>query len=190
MISRISPRVINQALMELGALVCVPNGEPHCEVCPWSEFCLARKEGRISQLPVKKRAKERRVEDRTVLLIRDGTRIALHKRPPRGLLAGLYEFPNRAGHLCEEEVLSWIRGMGYTPLRIRRLTDAVHIFSHVEWHMIGYLLLVEEEAFASEEQKKRAAAEELVFTDAAELEVQFALPSAFAAYRGYVGRSF
>ena len=147
---------------------------------------MARKEERISQLPVKTKARARRVEDKTVLLIRDGGRIALHKRPSKGLLAGLYEFPNRPGHLSEDEILAWIRSMGYTPLRIRRLADAVHIFSHVEWHMIGYLLLVEEEAFATEKQRQRAAAEELVFTDAAELEEQYALPSAFAAYRGYV----
>lgn len=182
----ISPRIINQALMELGALVCVPNGDPHCEECPWKERCLARKKGCIAQLPVKTKAKARRIEDKTVLLIRNGERMALHKRPPRGLLAGLYEFPNRPWHLSEDEVLAWIRSMGYTPLRIRRLTDATHIFSHVEWHMIGYSLLVEEEAFASEEQKERAAAEKLVFINAAELEAQYALPSAFAAYRDYV----
>jgi len=183
---QISPRLLNQALMELGALVCVPNGEPHCEECPWKERCLARKEGRTADLPVKTRAKARRIEKKTVLLIREGERVALHKRPSRGLLAGLYEFPNQPGHLSEDEVLAWIRNMGYTPLRIRRLKDAVHIFSHVEWHMTGYSLLVEEEAFATDEQKRRAAAEELVFTNAAELEAQYPLPSAFSAYREYV----
>ena len=184
--SSASPRIINQALMELGALVCVPNGEPHCGECPWKDLCLARKEGKIDVIPVKTKAKARRLEDKTVLLIRDGDRIALHKRPTKGLLAGLYEFPNQPGHLEETQVLDWVRNMGYSPLRIRRLVDSVHIFSHVEWHMIGYSLLVEEEAFATQEQKKRAAQEELVFTDAEELAEHYALPSAFGAYRKYV----
>ena len=182
----VSPRIINQALMELGALVCVPNGEPHCPDCPWKDVCLARKEGKTAQIPVKTKAKERRKEKKTVLLLRDGDRIALHKRPSRGLLAGLYEFPNQPGHLEKSEVLAYVRSLGYSPLRIRRLADSIHIFSHVEWHMIGYSVLVEEAAFATPDQKNRAAQAELVFTDTRGLSEHFALPSAFAAYRQYV----
>jgi len=62
----------NQALMELGAIVCVPNGEPLCGQCPWHDFCETRKKGLWQELPVKKKAKARRIEDRTVLVIRDG----------------------------------------------------------------------------------------------------------------------
>ncbi|MBQ9032204.1 MAG: A/G-specific adenine glycosylase [Parasporobacterium sp.] len=179
----VAPAIWNQALMELGALVCVPNGEPHCDVCPWKEMCLARREGRIAQLPCRKKPKERRIEERTVLLIRDGSQVALHKRPAKGLLAGLYEFPNKEGHLTESQVISLVRGMGYSPLRIRRLSDSRHIFSHVEWQMIAYHILVEEEAFAMPEQKERAAAEQLIFTDAAAQKAHYALPSAFSAYK-------
>ena len=182
----LSPRIFNQALMELGALVCVPNGAPHCGECPWEQLCQAKKEDRIGEIPVKTRAKARRTEKKTVLLIKDGDTIALHKRSPAGLLAGLYEFPNKTGYLTEKEVLDLVRNMGYSPLRIQRLTDAVHVFSHVEWHMIGYSLLVEEESFATDEQRARAAKEQLVFTDAAELEKHYALPSAFGAYRRYI----
>ena len=59
----------------------------------------------------------------------------------------------------------------------------IALFSHVEWHMIGYSVLVEEEAFATKEQRQRAAMEELVFADAKEQKEHYALPSAFAAYR-------
>ena len=179
----VSPRIFNQALMELGALVCVPNGEPHCEDCPWKEWCLARKKGCVSQLPVKKKAAERRIENRTVLLIREGDRIAIHKRPPKGLLAGLYEYPNQLGHLSENQVLVWVRKIGYAPLRIRRLADSRHIFSHVEWRMIAYQLLVEEETFATTEQQKKAAKEELIFVEARQQLKTYALPSAFDAYK-------
>ena len=89
----------NQGLMELGATVCVPNGMPHCMECPWCELCEARKQGRIEEIPVKTKAKARRVEDRTVLIIKDGNQIALNKRADTGLLAGLYELPNVEGHL-------------------------------------------------------------------------------------------
>ena len=178
-----SPRVFNQALMELGALVCVPNGAPNCEICPWKDLCRARKMELTDRIPVRTKKKERRKEEKTILLIRDGDKIALHKRPAKGLLAGLYEFPNKEGHLSESQVISLVRSMGYSPLRIKRLTDSVHIFSHVEWHMIAYSVLVEEEAFATKEQKQRAAMEELVFADAKEQKEHYALPSAFAAYR-------
>ena len=179
----ISPRIFNQALMELGALICVPNGQPHCDLCPWKEICLAKKEGTISTLPVKKKAKPRRIEERTVFLIQDGDRVAIRKRPARGLLAGLYEFPNHLGHFTEKETLDYVREMGYSPLRIRRLPDSVHIFSHVEWRMIAYYLLVEEEAFSTNAQKEARTKERLIFVDAKEQKKTYAVPSAFGAYK-------
>ena len=80
------PGVFNQALMELGATVCLPNGEPKCGACPWASFCLARAEDKISWIPVKSKGKERRMEERTVLLIRDGEKILLRRRPEKGLV--------------------------------------------------------------------------------------------------------
>ena len=135
--TEVIPSVFNQALMELGATVCVPNGAPHCEVCPWQEICKAKKQDKIMELPVKKKAKERRVEEKTVLIVKDGSLLALHKRPQKGLLAGMYELPNVQGHLSEEEVLSYIEEQGYVPMRVKPVCDAKHIFSHVEWHMKG-----------------------------------------------------
>ena len=181
--SGVSPKIFNQGLMELGALICVPNGQPHCEDCPWKDLCIAKEKGLTDLLPVKKKAKARRIEERTVFLIQDGDRVAIHKRPSKGLLAGLYEFPNHEGHFSEKETLDFVRSMGFSPLRIRRLADSVHIFSHVEWHMIAYYLLVEEEAFATEEQKEKAAKEKLLFVDAAEQKEKYAVPSAFSAYK-------
>lgn len=141
------PQIFNQALMELGAMVCVPNGTPHCEVCPWKELCEARKQKRISELPVKKKAKERRIEEKTVLIVKDGEQIALHKRPKKGLLAGLYELPNIEGHLTEQEVTDYLRKQGYEPVRIQKVCDAKHIFSHVEWHMKGYVVFLQAQGY-------------------------------------------
>ena len=150
-----NPGEFNQALMELGALVCLPNGGAVCGACPWKEMCLGRKNGHADVLPVKKKTKSRRSENRTVFLIFDGGAAALHRRPERGLLAGLYEFPNVEGFLSEEEALEEVRGLGLMPLRIQRLPDAVHIFTHVEWHMRGYRIRVGSPAGPDEERRNR-----------------------------------
>lgn len=169
----------NQALMELGATVCLPNGAPKCSDCPWKELCLARKEDRISEFPVKSRAKERRIEKRTVFVIRDGDKVAIRKRPNKGLLAGMYELPNTEGSLSMEEALSAIKDMHLTPIRIRELTKAKHIFSHIEWQMEGYAILVEEAERVCDETG-------LIFVEAETSEQKFALPAAFAAYARYM----
>ena len=180
----------NQALMELGATVCVPNGAPNCEVCPWSNLCRARKNDRISELPVKKKAKERRIEKRTVFVIRDGERVAIRKRPKKGLLAGLYELPNVEGHMTQEEALAHVKELALSPIRIQKLPEAKHIFSHVEWQMQGYAILIEEPELAGESADRSGRKEEeqpLIYVEAATSEEQYAVPAAFAAYARYMG---
>ena len=163
----------NQALMELGATVCLPNGEPKCKECPWQEVCIAGKEGKTNLLPVKTRQAKRKIQKRTVFMIRDGEKVILRKRPGTGLLAGMYEFPNVTGHLNAEEAVSYVKEMHLTPLHVERLADARHVFSHVEWHMAGYLIRVEE---LEEENQK------LLFAETADFKDKYPMPSAFGAY--------
>lgn len=172
-----SPADFNQALMELGATVCVPNGAPDCPACPWRELCRARKNDCISELPVKAKAKQRRIEKRTVFVIRDGERVAICKRPKKGLLAGLYELPNVEGHLSQEEALLYVKEQSLSPLRIQKLPEAKHIFSHVEWQMQGYAILIEEP-----EQMQP-----FLYVEAITSEQKYAIPAAFAAYAKYMG---
>lgn len=179
------PQILNQSLMELGALVCVPNGKPDCENCPVWEYCRAAIENRTDELPVKKALKARRIEERTVLILEERDRTALHKRPPKGLLAGLWELPNRLGHMNPENVVQFVQELGFAPLRLLRTEDAKHVFSHVEWHMWGYQVTIEEESFATEEQKKRRVGEDIIFVSREELRDVYTLPSAFAAFRQY-----
>lgn len=189
--AEIQPRIFNQALMELGATVCVPNGDPHCGECPWQEFCQARLDARIDEIPVRKKAKERKYVEMTVFVIRDGDRVAIHKREKKGLLAGLYELPNCEGYLDSDAVLSYIKKMGYAPLRIQPLADAKHIFSHVEWHMKGYAVLVEEEGVQKcgtdvlppEVRGKKA---DWLFVEAEDAKERYAIPTAFARYAEYM----
>lgn len=182
----------NQALMELGATVCVPNGAPKCEECPWQSLCLARKYDRISELPVKTKAKERRIEKRTVFVIRDGERVVIRKRPEKGLLAGLYELPNVEGHLSQEEALGYVKGVALSPIRIQPLPEAKHIFSHVEWQMQGYAILIEEPEIVQSghetiHEKVTRDGADFIYVEAATSEEKYAIPAAFAAYAKYMG---
>ena len=176
----------NQALMELGATICVPNGAPLCTECPWKDFCEAKKQELIGQIPVKSKAKPRKIEKKTVLILRDDEKVAIRKRPAKGLLAGLYELPNVEGNMGQEEVLSMVKEMGYAPIRIQPLGEAKHIFSHIEWHMTGYAVRVEEPEMHPQVQCEKNRADGLLFVEAEDAKEKYAIPSAFAAYAKYM----
>lgn len=167
----------NQALMELGATVCLPNGDPKCMECPWQKLCIAKKEGLVSVLPVKKKALRRKREERTVLLIRNGEKVILRKRPAKGLLAGMYEFPNEKGYMEIQDVIAYVKKMRLLPLRVEALAEAKHIFSHVEWHMRGYQVRV-----ADLKDEKT----DLLFVEASDFAERYPMPSAFASYMEYL----
>lgn len=164
----------NQGLIELGAIVCVPNGAPKCESCPLAHFCRAHEKGIEQELPVKSKAKERRIEQKTVFVFQDGDHVAIRKRPAKGLLAGLYELPNLEGHLTEKEALSYCKQIGLSPLRIQRLKDGKHIFSHVEWQMIGYRIRVDE--------LEKSCTEKMLFIHPEEIQAEYPIPAAFETY--------
>ena len=164
----------NQGLIELGALICVPNGDPRCRECPAAGLCLAREKGIQTRLPVKAKAKARRIEKRTILIFRDARGVAIRKRPSRGLLAGLYELPNVEGHLTGRQAADYGKSIGLMPVRVRKLEEAKHIFSHVEWHMIGYEMLVDE--------LEKSCGAEMIFAKKEELETVYSIPSAFESY--------
>lgn len=176
------PSDFNQALMELGATVCIPNGAPKCGSCPWEAFCRARQEGRTAEFPKKAKKKPRSIEEKTILVIQDAERIALCKRPNRGLLAGMYEFPSLEGHCKERQVASYLKKLGLSPIRIRELPPAKHIFTHKEWHMIGYLVRVDELAG----METGEMGQPFVFVEPEETRTAYPIPSAFAAYAGQV----
>lgn len=173
-----APGDFNQALMELGAVVCVPNGPARCMECPVAALCKAYHHGTVDELPVKAPKKKRTIENKTVLVIQDGECTAIRKRPQEGLLAGLYELPNVEGHLSMDEALQKVKEMNLEPLHIEVLPEAKHIFSHIEWRMIGYRIRVS----SLEEQKESS----FIFTEKKQSEKQYAIPSAFRAYIKYM----
>ncbi len=176
------PGDFNQALMELGAVVCLPNGEPRCGECPWGAFCRAHLLGQAAQFPKKKAKKARKIEEKTILVIRDEEKAAFRKRPPKGLLAGMYEFPALEGRLTGDEVLASLRRMGLKVLHIKHIGDAKHIFSHKEWHMSGYAVRVDE----LERPQKGGFLQDWIFIDKDEARERCPIPSAYALYAKYL----
>lgn len=160
----------NQALMELGAVVCVPNGAPRCERCPAAAFCTARAEGSWENLPVKKKKAPRRREEKTVFVLLRGKALALRRRPEQGLLAGLWEFPNVEGFLDERAAAAQVERWNLMPRAWMRQLAARHIFTHVEWHMRCYLLRAE-----------GAGPQDFCWTDTAALGER-AVPAAFGKF--------
>ena len=151
----------NQALMELGAIVCLPNGAPLCEKCPAAAFCRAYRNGLTDKLPVKPARKARRVEKRDVFLIFYEKRVALRRRPPRGLLAGLWEFPNELSP-ADCPVTGLERGSH----------EGRHIFTHVEWHMRARVVHAMDDTLP----------EGWVWADRRELARTYAVPNAFSDF--------
>ena len=171
----------NQALIEIGAIVCVPNGAPLCDKCPFHTVCAAREQGLIDELPVKTPKKKRRIEEKTVLLLRCGEKIAIRKRGPQGLLASLYEFVNVPGNLEREDVESMLNGT----VSDVEVPDAKHIFSHVEWHMNGYLVQVDQVS-----NLQLDGDEPVIFVTYEELKEKYPIPAAFVAYKRFLDQIY
>ena len=185
--------LLNQAFMDLGAGVCLAGSSPKCNSCPISSYCRCFEMGLQSELPVRIKKQKRRIENRTILLIRRDESYAIRKRPDSGLLSGLYEFPNDAGHLSSDDALAKTESLGLIPIRIKKLSEAKHVFSHVEWHMTGYEILVAPSGFSdgngtldgqacpdtcdSDEEKNP-----LIFAAPEIIESTYPVPSAFEKY--------
>jgi A/G-specific adenine glycosylase len=151
-----------QALMELGATVCGPNRAPDCANCPCSTFCQGAAKGTAEKLPVKLPKRSRRVEERTVFILSCEGFYALEKRPDKGLLASLWQFPNVDGKLDLDAAIAAVEGMGTKPREILRQVERTHIFTHIEWDMRGVYMEVAEKTnsfrWFSEEQIRTEAA--------------------------------
>ncbi|MDE5907782.1 MAG: A/G-specific adenine glycosylase [Lachnospiraceae bacterium] len=169
------PGDFNQALMELGAMVCVPVGVPRCIECPWEKCCNAHLMGRELEFPYKTPKKPRTIEEKTILVIRDETRAALMQRPKKGLLAGMYEFPCLEGHLTKKQVITYLKKEGLSVLKVEALEGSRHIFTHKEWHMIGYAVRVDELA-------KKDSQGSMIFAEPDEIKDKYPIPSAYRVY--------
>lgn len=160
----------NQALMELGAMICVPNAAPRCNICPVASECIGYQCGKAASLPNKKTKKARRIEKKTVFILLHANKVHLIQRPETGLLANLYQFDMADTHLKKAEAINYISTMGSIK-KILPLHTAKHIFSHIEWHMKGWLVLLEDVDCDG------------TWATLEEIESTYAIPTAFKVYK-------
>jgi len=130
-----APGVFNAALMELGAVVCLPNGAPKCELCPAHDYCEANRQGKTAKLPVIGAKKARRVERKTVFALTENGHLLGLRGPKKGLLAGMWQLPETEREYSDAEAAAWLGERGIRPVGELRFYERKHIFSHVEWHM-------------------------------------------------------
>ncbi|MCD8124827.1 MAG: A/G-specific adenine glycosylase [Lachnospiraceae bacterium] len=166
--------VFNQALMELGETVCIPGGRPLCASCPLAATCLARAQGNPEAYPVRPVKKARAVEKKTVLVISCRDRYAIRRRAQEGLLAGMYELPWLPGKCSRADMEAWMEE-GPGDGELTELPEARHIFSHIEWHMTGWRIVLEQEAPGA-----------WFFEDAETIRRDYPLPAAFRAYAAHI----
>lgn len=164
-------RIFNQAIMELGALICVPNGTPNCEKCPLSSYCEAKQNHLIEKLPVKSSKKKRKIEDKTVVVYLYQNKIHLTKRKEDGLLASLFEFDVLEEKISEKQLEKQLMKQ-YDVKQIVDLGKTKHIFTHLEWHMQGYLVIL-----------NKPFEETSIWVSMDELENQYAIPTAYQKYK-------
>ncbi len=161
-----SARDFTESFIELGALVCIPNGIPHCELCPLKEICESFKHQTMLEYPKKKSKKERKKIKKTVFVFQFDGEYAIQKRK-EGVLKGLYEFPNEDAEMTPKECYEKLNQKGYKIKSVESLGCFKHVFSHLEWYMTAYLIIL------SEKQKK------LKFYSKQKIELEYSLPSAF-----------
>ena len=179
----------NQALIELGAIVCLPNGAPKCELCPLAAPCKARELGLTDTLPVRKKAAPRRLEQRTVLILREGDRVALCRHPSSGLLAGLYEPPCLAGYTEAQTLQAMLAAHGVIPLHLTPLENAKHVFSHIEWHMRAFEVILPHgslEKLQASHNGMPFLPSDTILVPRDEIDGCYPVPSAYCAYRPYM----
>ena len=160
-----------QALMELGATVCLPNGVPACGRCPLAALCQSREGELFREIPVREEKKPRKEERKTVFLLHCGEKWAVRKRGDQGLLAGLWEFPNVPGFLGAQEAVSQAEAWGCRPRELLKSVEKIHIFTHIRWEMTGYYIACDEEAPG------------FLWVTETQLDREISLPTAFRQFR-------
>jgi A/G-specific adenine glycosylase len=196
------PGDFNQAVMDLGSAICIPNGRPICDDCPIMHLCSAFHNGTQMAIPVKSVKKARKIEEKTILLIEKDGKYAIHKRENKGLLAGLWEFPNIEGKLSKRQVEAMLKEMGIDPFSITSLEEGKHIFSHIEWHMTGYHIKIQEDSVVAETENYETKpsswpnsingsglynwSSPINWADKSQIIHEFSLPTAFEIYRKHI----
>lgn len=152
------PAVFNQALMEIGQTICIPNGKPLCSDCPFASFCVAHLKKSEDRYPNLNKKPAQKTIKKTVFVVKCEDKILFRKRPDKGLLASLYELPNIDKEMSVDAAKDEWSNQGYQVESIVDLGHAKHVFSHQIWEMTGYEIVVSfplsSDLFVNEEERK------------------------------------
>lgn len=157
----------NESLMELGEIICLPNGEPLCNKCPIQSTCKAFQQKEVKQIPVRIKEQKRKIEEKTVFIFQCEDKVAIQKRTSKGILAGMYEFPHVEGKKNEQEIISILKEWKIREFTLKEKHHDKHIFTHKQWNMVAYYIEVKE---------KNA---NWIWATKKELEEKYAMPTAF-----------
>ena len=126
--------------------------------------------------PYKQPKKPRKIEEKNVYLLEFDGKFALRKRPKSGLLSGLWEFPTKDCGQNGDSVDKFLDNTMELSENVDKIGRGKHIFSHIEWHMTGYHILL----------KEKLKEEGLIWVTEEEMEAAYAVPSAFDFMKKYL----
>lgn len=173
------PSFFNQALMDLGEMVCSPHGEIHCDICPLKESCKSFASGVADKYPKKSSPIKKKEVMMTVFLLSYQDRYVIRKRKDEGLLSSLYEFWNVKGYLKKEEVNAYLEKEGFNVSSIKELPDSRHVFTHLIWNMKGYEVML----------TQIPQNEEYILATKDEIQNRYSIPSAFHLCLDIIGKT-
>ena len=139
-------RAYTQGLMDLGATLCT-RARPRCEACPFSDDCLANRQGRHAELPGARPKKALPEKATSMLILLHGGEVLLEKRPAPGIWGGLWSLPECP---ADADPLSAAASLGYRSGEIGKRPACSHTFTHFRLHIQPWLLPVERPAAAGE----------------------------------------
>ncbi len=130
--------IFNQALMDLGATICIANGQPKCQSCPLSPICQGKNQTDI--LPYRMVKTKKKELDYTILLLRNHDQYVLQKRTEKGVLQNMYAFPMMEGHIPLQEVISYVEKNYGNISSLHQSFHEKHIFTHQIWNMLVFVI--------------------------------------------------
>lgn len=168
----------NEALMELGETICIPNGVPKCDKCPIKCFCKAYQNKTYLELPVRQSKKEKKVENYTVFLFAFQDMLAISKRKNTGLLHSMWQFPNIESLLRITEIEKYLNENNIGFSKIKKAISYTHVFTHKKWNMCSYLI----------ELNEKIDFNDIIWVSLKELDDFYAIPTAFQPFKKYLER--
>ena len=162
----------NEALMEIGETICIPNGMPLCDICPLKNNCLAKKNQNYFDFPVKSEKKKKKELYYTVFIYRYQDQIAIRKRKEKTILNNLWEFPNEEEKFKIQDVKHYLQEQKISYRKIQKWIDSSHTFTHQVWHMTSYLIDLDDKLECSE----------YIFEKVDVIKEKYAIPSVFQPF--------